>query len=333
MEFVLKHQGVPVKPTPSQIVINYNKVLSVGRKDTDVVLRGKDHSVSMMVSRKHAMLRWDPKQQGVVLIDNGSVNGLYVNGSRITRPMVLRDGDLVWFSSKDFAYKFHCERTHRNEGNSLKSSEMVSKVEDPSTSNRPKKNTLVETPTGDGDITVVSDSVCARGECILLREKLNVGNIAYKSARQEVQAKQEQIEELKSKLGSFEAREQEFITKLRDFLECPICFLVSTSKNRVLLCGHNICADCLEEYTKLKNTCPTCNSKITSKKGVQTFVLDQLAQFIQSIDSEPRDSAVKSTEPTFNAEMVSETKELPERKRARGMQQVSASACKVVDLT
>ncbi|MFN8472112.1 MAG: FHA domain-containing protein [Anaerolineae bacterium] len=63
-------------------------ILRIGRgADNDVILAERE------VSRHHAEIR--KEGESFVVTDLGSTNGTFVNGQRITRPMRLRDGDLI----------------------------------------------------------------------------------------------------------------------------------------------------------------------------------------------------------------------------------------------
>jgi len=65
--------------------------LMVGREShCDIVINDRQ------VSRFHA--RFTPTGEGIVLEDMGSKNGTLCNGTQVTNPMVLRDGDLVQIS-------------------------------------------------------------------------------------------------------------------------------------------------------------------------------------------------------------------------------------------
>lgn len=62
--------------------------VSLGRSDdAHILLRGNQ------VSRRHARIHKDAS--GVVLEDVGSTNGTYLNGEKVTRPVVLRVGDTI----------------------------------------------------------------------------------------------------------------------------------------------------------------------------------------------------------------------------------------------
>ncbi len=65
-----------------------NKPLVLGREPScDVVIADRQ------ISRFHARLT--PTPEGVIFEDLGSKNGTHHNGSRLTAPVVLQDGDLI----------------------------------------------------------------------------------------------------------------------------------------------------------------------------------------------------------------------------------------------
>lgn len=74
--------------------------LTVGRQpDCDLFI---DHE---SVSKRHAVLRWDDHMGRCTLRDLDSTNGTFINtGRRISREVVLEDGDIVGFG--DVAYWF-----------------------------------------------------------------------------------------------------------------------------------------------------------------------------------------------------------------------------------
>ena len=64
------------------------RTLVLGRDSTcDIVIPDRQ------VSRYHA--RVTPTNEGMILEDLGSKNGTHCNGTPITSPMVLQDGDVV----------------------------------------------------------------------------------------------------------------------------------------------------------------------------------------------------------------------------------------------
>jgi S1-C subfamily serine protease len=72
---------------------------------TFVVGRGGDSDIALKddteVSRRHATL--EPRSDGTVLVtDLGSTNGTFVNGQRISGPVLLRGGDSVRFGDTSF---------------------------------------------------------------------------------------------------------------------------------------------------------------------------------------------------------------------------------------
>lgn len=72
--------------------------LTVGRlPDSDLLL--DDPSVS----KRHAVLKWDPDAQRCTLQDLGSTNGTFLNASTIQlREVPLKDGDIVSFGEAQF---------------------------------------------------------------------------------------------------------------------------------------------------------------------------------------------------------------------------------------
>lgn len=60
---------------------------TVGRESADLIINDPE------MSRRHAVVR--PVQGGLEIEDAGSLNGTWVNGSRIESPTLLADGDRV----------------------------------------------------------------------------------------------------------------------------------------------------------------------------------------------------------------------------------------------
>jgi len=101
----LFHVGMRLKiaigNAPDPMIISINGDAVIGRRDPatnyvpDVDLT--DHAAYRLgVSRRHAILRLERKQ--LQLIDLGSRNGTYLNGTRVTaqqKPQKLHDGDLL----------------------------------------------------------------------------------------------------------------------------------------------------------------------------------------------------------------------------------------------
>jgi hypothetical protein len=73
--------------------------LTVGRGEAnDVELRGDDFA-----SAEHA--RFEPRRDGVWLMDVGSTNGTFVNGVRLERPRKLSPGDVVRIGATDLRFE------------------------------------------------------------------------------------------------------------------------------------------------------------------------------------------------------------------------------------
>ena len=80
---LIAHEG-PLKGQRWQL----NQTVVLGRESTcDVIISDRQ------ISRFHARLT--PTSEGVILEDLGSKNGTHLNGTLISSPVVLQDGDLV----------------------------------------------------------------------------------------------------------------------------------------------------------------------------------------------------------------------------------------------
>lgn len=73
--------------------------LTLGRaSQNDVALDGDDFA-----SARHA--RIEPRSDGIWLEDDGSTNGTFVNGTRLTAPRRLAPGDVVRIGETDLRYE------------------------------------------------------------------------------------------------------------------------------------------------------------------------------------------------------------------------------------
>ena len=88
----------PALDAGSDVVLN-SAPLTVGRgEQNDVELEGDEFA-----SAEHA--RFDPRRDGVWVIDVGSTNGTFVNGARIQRPRKLAAGDVVRIGQTDMRFE------------------------------------------------------------------------------------------------------------------------------------------------------------------------------------------------------------------------------------
>src|SRR5262245_11313593 len=83
---------VQAGPRVGEVILIDRSVLRVGRQLTnDLVIS------DAKVSRQHARL--EQQDDGLLLTDEGSSNGTYVNGVRIDGPVLLQVGDVVAFGA------------------------------------------------------------------------------------------------------------------------------------------------------------------------------------------------------------------------------------------
>jgi len=73
------------------------------------------------VSSQHALIQWQQNREdlgvgGFLLVDLGSSNGSYVNGRRVTRPVKLKDGDLIDLAGSRIEFKSESETEYSTVG-------------------------------------------------------------------------------------------------------------------------------------------------------------------------------------------------------------------------
>ena len=110
--FILAPEGGSSSPTTGRLVVMKSPALDAG---SDVVLnsapltvgRGEQNDIGLatdeFASAEHA--RFEPRRDGVWVVDVGSTNGTYVNGSRIQRPRKLASGDVVRIGETDLRFE------------------------------------------------------------------------------------------------------------------------------------------------------------------------------------------------------------------------------------
>ena len=283
--FFLAHEGTPCPPTSASVfLLSDGSVMTIGRNhDCDVKLFSSNPNICMMVSRNHAKLWFDPGSQCVWIMDLASVNGVFVNGKRLPKETgrKLNENDLISFGQErleDFLYRV--KRRNLND-------EIPKEKKDQTIFNR--------SPT-----VAQRSSSLAPSQSLLLREReehqklvSELENAKRKQQELESQVMQfeyletilkAKIEILETKVRSLESTssqvQQHFEKKkqkLKDILECPICFDVPPENNVVLRCGHSVFAKCLKNLkAKKKTECPICNVKALDRSW-HVFVLDKLS--------------------------------------------------------
>jgi hypothetical protein len=97
--------GRPALQSPTGLLLRLEKDSArLGRAaDNDLVIPG-DLAGSQTVSEHHARLEWDAARRRCIVVDEGSRNGVYVQGLR-TGEAVLHDGDAVRFGSVEFIFR------------------------------------------------------------------------------------------------------------------------------------------------------------------------------------------------------------------------------------
>ena len=89
---------LPPQLGAKQVLLESGNVWKIGRNDTsDIVIADSS------VSRNHAIIQ--RQADGYYLIDMASRNGCFVNGSRVSIPLILNDGDLLLFGEHELGFQ------------------------------------------------------------------------------------------------------------------------------------------------------------------------------------------------------------------------------------
>src|SRR6266404_3479069 len=89
---------LPPELGAKQIDLDHGSVWKIGRSDaSDIII------ADSAVSRNHAIVQ--RQTDGYYLIDMGSRNGCFVNGSRVSIPVVLQDGDVLLFGEHELIFQ------------------------------------------------------------------------------------------------------------------------------------------------------------------------------------------------------------------------------------
>ncbi len=86
-----------------KVPLESGSIWKIGRSDSsDIVIADSS------VSRNHAIVQ--RQSDGYYLIDMGSRNGCFVNGSRVGIPVVLKDGDILRFGEHELVFQHNTSR-------------------------------------------------------------------------------------------------------------------------------------------------------------------------------------------------------------------------------
>src|SRR6267154_3099335 len=80
------------------------RVHTIGRSDQNAIVLNNDG-----VSRFHALVQ-SCGPGSFLITDRGSSNGTYVNGTRVSTSLLLKDGDRITIGSDEFIFKSTQER-------------------------------------------------------------------------------------------------------------------------------------------------------------------------------------------------------------------------------
>ena len=104
--------AVPARTRTGKLVVVSSPALREGEQhllDSSALIVGRDPQSGLSLSSddyastRHA--RVEPRPDGVWVEDLGSTNGTFVNGDRLTRPHLLRPGDVIRIGQTDLRFE------------------------------------------------------------------------------------------------------------------------------------------------------------------------------------------------------------------------------------
>ncbi|KAL4083310.1 hypothetical protein QTP88_028639 [Uroleucon formosanum] len=235
------------------------------------------------ISHSHSTIRYENGK--FLLKDNNSCTGTYLNYKKISKEVVLQNGDLIAFSDQsktwDFVYKF-CLLSNPNK--KLRIGEKDSTVENydkfknsiEQLKNKAKEIEISKTNMLN-DFNVQIDEIKKMvNNATELNNKLNNEMIKLQDFNRELNNElyilRRKFMLQKELLNTTIANEVEPVkvlkTQIHNLLEndfqCAICYEI-VFQATVANCGHTFCEVCFKSWLSRSNMCPTC-------RGVVTFV-------------------------------------------------------------
>lgn len=269
-------------PLPGRLVLE---------RDEEVVGRSSDCSIcvrSVMVSRRHAVFSRDASGLWRVA-DDSSMNGVYVNGSRVEpeRPLVLRQDDVISLGPPqrtNLVFRFVTDDPRHRGGDAGQRPKDAA-------SSRPRAfllmtgggaNQLPKELDSSGKVVVSHRAANAADEsetCPVAASDRDNNNVFVQpgvspsgfaaAGRGDVFSKHSK--KIRLSAGDSVVRRVESI--MENELTCAICSELFVDA-AMLQCGHTFCSYCIHNWRKQKNVCPFCLATISSV--TRSFVVDNI---------------------------------------------------------
>ncbi|KAL4112371.1 hypothetical protein QTP88_016179 [Uroleucon formosanum] len=235
----------------------------------------------LYISRSHSTIRYENGK--FLLKDNNSCTGTYLNYKKISKEVVLQNGDLIAFTDKsktwDFVYKF-CLLSNPNK--KLRIEEKDSTVENNDKfkiSIKQLKNQVKELKNDKtnmlNDFNAQMDELKKMVNNVTeLNNKINNEMIKLQGYNRESNNELTifrrrcmlQKELLDTKIAKEEESVEILKTQINNLLEndfqCAICNEV-VFRPTMVNCAHTFCEVCLKSWLSRSNLCPTCRGTVS----------------------------------------------------------------------
>jgi pSer/pThr/pTyr-binding forkhead associated (FHA) protein len=283
------------------------KVLIVGRHDdADVKLKSFENNGTMVISRRHGKLWYDPFTKCGFVLDLGSVNGIFVNGKKLLKDVAtkLHEHDTISFGSdtanrnREFCYSVVREEEVKKPANNNNATQHIQKGQKKGAVSIPTPSiSSIPVEAENAELTEVkNENILLKKKIEMLQEQLTKEKSGHAAIVQKVTILEGNVVGEKERALQMEQSLQKLKEKLKECLECPVCLCIKTNGNVLLRCGHAVCGPCLKDWKKKKNCCPACNVALEKEAPARAYVLDKLAQVMEDSHS-PGKKAIVASKP------------------------------------
>ncbi|CAI6345426.1 unnamed protein product [Macrosiphum euphorbiae] len=236
----------------------------------------------LYISRSHSTIRYENDK--FLLKDNNSCTGTYLNYKKISKEVVLQNGDLIAFTDKsktwDFVYKF-CLLSNPNK--KLRLEEENSTVEE----NDKLKISIEQLEKQVKELKIAKTNIVNDFKAQMDELKKSIDNVTglNNKINNEMIKVQDYNRELNKDLTIYRRRcmlQKEMLDKqivkeedsvetlktqinklLENDFQCAICNEV-VFRPSIANCAHTFCDGCLKSWLVRSNHCPTCRSVVNS---------------------------------------------------------------------
>ncbi|XP_060871205.1 E3 ubiquitin-protein ligase rnf8-A-like isoform X2 [Metopolophium dirhodum] len=236
----------------------------------------------LYISRSHSTIRYENDK--FLLKDNNSCTGTYLNYKKISKEVILQNGDLIAFTDKsktwDFVYKFcllsnPTKKLRLEEENSTVEENDKFKFSIEQLENQVKELKIAKTNIINDFKAQMDELKKSVDNATELNNKTNNEMIKLRDHNRELNNDltiyrrrcMYQKELLDTQIAKEEDSVETLKTQINKLLEndfqCAICNEV-VFRPSIANCAHTFCEGCLKSWLSRSNHCPTCRSVVNS---------------------------------------------------------------------